>query len=250
MLGAAILLGLLAVLAIWDIWGPQSAFFAPLITGTLTGLLLGDPVTGLQVAGTLQLMWLGLIAVGAAMPPDIIVGGIIGTAFAIITGKGVSAGIAVGVPAAVIGQLMQNLSMTVLALVMHKADQYAAAGDLRRIQMAHLSGYLIYGLSRFLPVFLAVYLGAGPVESLLNAIPPWVIDGLTVAGKVVPALGFGLLLSLMINKRLWPFFALGFVLSSILKVPTLLVGVLAVALGVLYLQLFPKGSGDRSTEGD
>mgnify|MGYP000895680349 CR=1 FL=1 len=245
MLGAAIVLGLLAVLAIWDLWGPQSSLFAPLITGALTGVILGDPATGLAVAGTLQLMWLGLVSIGAAMPPDTITGAIVGTAFAIITGQGVSAGIAVGLPAAVIGQMMQNLSMTVLSLWMHRADRYAEQGDIRAVELCHLSGMLVYALSRFLPVFLAVYLGAGPVERLLNSIPAWVIDGLTVSGKVVPALGFGLLLSLMVNKRLWPFFAIGFVLASIVKVPTLLVGILAVAIGIVYIQLTPRESGSQ-----
>lgn len=237
MLIPAILLGLLAVIAIWDLWGPQSAFWQPLVTGTITGIILGDVNTGLTVAASLQLMWLGLVSVGAAMPPDIIVGAIVGTAFAIITGKGVAAGIAVGMPAAVIGQIMQNLAMTLLSLLMHKADVYAEKADTRAIQLCHLSGYLIYGLSRFIPVFLAVYLGAGPVEKLLNSIPGWINDGLNTAGHVVPALGLGLLIHLMINKKLWPFFILGFVLASTTQMPTLLVGVLAAALGFLYIHL-------------
>ncbi|MEN8687222.1 MAG: PTS sugar transporter subunit IIC, partial [Desulfuromonadales bacterium] len=42
----------------------------PLVAGPLTGWVLGDPLTGLEVGMLLELLWLGRLPVGAAIPPD------------------------------------------------------------------------------------------------------------------------------------------------------------------------------------
>jgi PTS system mannose-specific IIC component len=48
----------------------QSMVCRPLVAATLTGWLLGIPLDGLQVGILLELLWLGRLPVGAAIPPD------------------------------------------------------------------------------------------------------------------------------------------------------------------------------------
>ena len=42
----------------------------PVIVGTITGLIMGDLPTALTIAGTFQLMMLGVAALGGASPPN------------------------------------------------------------------------------------------------------------------------------------------------------------------------------------
>src|SRR5210317_613945 len=42
----------------------------PLVAGPLTGWVLGSPLVGLEVGMLLELLWLGRLPVGAAIPPD------------------------------------------------------------------------------------------------------------------------------------------------------------------------------------
>ena len=52
----------------------------PLVLGPLVGLVLGDISQGIIIGATLELIFMGNIKVGAAIPPDVITGGVLGTA--------------------------------------------------------------------------------------------------------------------------------------------------------------------------
>ena len=69
---------------------------------------MGDLATGLAVGATLQLMVLGVGTYGGSSMPDYITGAIIGTAFAVTSGKGIEFGIGLAVP---VGLLMVNLDV-------------------------------------------------------------------------------------------------------------------------------------------
>lgn len=73
-----------------------------LIVGTITGLVMGDLTTGLAVGATLQLMGLGIQAYGGASVPDYMTASIVGTVFAITSGRGVEFGIGLAVPVALL----------------------------------------------------------------------------------------------------------------------------------------------------
>jgi len=69
----------------------------PAIAGMISGMIMGDLKTGLMVGGTLQLMRLGIAAFGGASVPDYFTGAVLGTAFAVISGKGAEYGIGLAV---------------------------------------------------------------------------------------------------------------------------------------------------------
>ena len=104
MLGQAIALGLVSALGRLDgrILG-ISMFDRPIVTATLAGLILGDPVKGVMIGAALELIYIGAIAIGAASPPDIVTGSILATSFAIISGQSTEAALALSVPIAMFG---------------------------------------------------------------------------------------------------------------------------------------------------
>ena len=52
------------------------------------------------------------------------------------------------------------------------------------------------------------------MDTMVNAIPEVITDGLTVAGNLLSALGFSMLLSTMLSKKLFPYFLFGFLVVA------------------------------------
>ncbi len=56
---------------------------------------------------------------------------------------------------------------------------------------------------------------------LVEMIPPVLLTGLSVAGKMLPAIGFAMILSVMAKKELIPFVLLGYVCAAYLQLPVI-----------------------------
>lgn len=236
MLIKAILLGIWAGLCMIDGKGLHLGFQKPLLAGAGAALITGDIVTGIIIAATLELLWLGTNNVGAYTPPDIIAGSVIGVAIGVLSGGGVAAGVAVAVPAAVLVQQFNVLAYTANISLAHRADSIAEKGDLdtKKIGYLQLTGALFMFLSRAIPVFIAVYLGSTAVNKVLEFIPESVISGISVAAGLLPAVGFAMLLRLMIRKNSWVFLIIGFALVSYLNIPTIGVALIGIVIAYFY----------------
>lgn len=234
MLVQAILIALWTAVCTFDLFTFQISLWRPLVAGSVTGLILGDFTQGLIISATLELMWLGVAGIGAYVPPDVVTGSILGTAIGILTGEQVVASVAIAVPVAVMVQQLDVLARTIAVYFTHKADNAALDGDFDKAGKYHLRCLPLFLLTRAIPVFLAVYFGAGHVTKIFEAVPEIILNGLRVSGGILPALGFGLLLSLMLNKKLWIFLMLGFVLSVYMKIPTIGLAMVGIVFAVLY----------------
>ena len=67
------------------------------------------------------------------------------------------------------------------------------------------------------------------MQGVLDSIPEFIITGLGAAAGLLPALGFAMLMKMVIKKELIPFFFIGFVLSSFLNMPVLGIAILGVS---------------------
>ncbi len=230
----AILVGLVALFGYLEVVFGNSMIQRPIVMGPLVGLVLGDFKTGLEVGASLELAFMGSVAIGAALPPEITAGGLLGTAFAISTGNGTEAALALSLPIATISLLITNaFFLTIRAYLLHKSDSYAVNGNVKGVNRMHIISSLSW------PIFMAVlmagsfYVGGPTVQAIFEMIPDFVNDVLSVATGILPALGFALLASMLINKKVAPFFLLGFVLSAYLEMPILgitLIGIIIVML--------------------
>jgi len=63
----------------------------------------------------------------------------------------------------------------------------------------------------------------------------WISQGLAIAGKGLPVVGFALLLTYMDMKKYWPFMAVGYVLFAYMGVNTIGLAIAGAAFGALYL---------------
>jgi fructoselysine and glucoselysine-specific PTS system IID component len=216
----------------------------PLVLGPLVGLALGDVTQGVMIGATLELIFMGNIKVGAAIPPDVITGGVLGTAFAILSGKGPAIALAIAVPVSILAELVISGLFVFRAVLNKKFSQYAEDGNYKAIQRLHIFSGLLKPLLMGTIILLTLNLGAPAIKSLLDGIPPWVQTGLQVAGNMLPALGFALLLNLMFNKKMAPYFFLGFMLAAYLKLPVIAIGGFGLIIALLVTQVQEKPPAD------
>ncbi len=222
----------------------------PLVLGPLVGLVLGDITQGIIIGGTLELIFMGNIKVGAAIPPDVITGGVLGAAFAILSGKGPAIALAIAVPVSILAEMVISGLFVFRSVLNKKFAQYADEGEYKKIQYLHVLSGLLKPLLMGIIVWLALQLGASAMKSFLDMIPAWVQSGLQVAGNMLPALGFALLMNLMFNKNVAPYFFLGFILAAYLKLPVIAIGGIGVIIALIVTQNTPKASTDDDDDGD
>src|ERR1700712_3868671 len=162
----------------------------PLVLGPLVGLVLGDLTQGVIIGATLELIFMGNIKVGAAIPPDVITGGVLGTAFAILSGKGAAVALAIAIPVSILAEMVISGLFVARALLNKRFKKHADNGDYKSFQRLHIASGLMRPLLMGIIIMLALVLGAGAIKSFLEMIPTWVQTGLQVAGNMLPALGF------------------------------------------------------------
>lgn len=216
-----ILLTLYAGYQIWDELHIYSSAGSAVFAGFFTGLVMGDMTTGLLIGGAMQLTILGVGTFGGASRIDANSGTILATAFSIAVGMDPQQAIAaLAVPVASLMIQLDVLARFANTFFAHRIDANIENHDYKAIERNYLLGNLPWMLSRALPVFLALSFGSGVVESIvdiLNNQLAWLGTGLTVAGAVLPAVGFAILLRYLPVKKHFPYLILGFVITTILS---------------------------------
>lgn len=103
----------------------ECQFHRPLVACTLVGLVLGDMTTGIILGGTLEMLALGWMNVGAAMAPDAALASVISAILVIVGHQSIGAGIAIAVPLAAAGQVLTIFVRTITVFFQHLADKFA-----------------------------------------------------------------------------------------------------------------------------
>lgn len=198
----AILLGLVAMIGNAEYLFGTCLLSRPIVMGTLTGIVLGDIPTGVSLGATLELAFMGAFSIGASIPPEMISGTVLGTAFTITTGAGPETALTVGLPVASLVLIAKNIGMVfILPPFVHKADDYAKQGNMRGVALMH---------------FLGGFFGVNLI--------------------------IGLLLKMIMNKGLACFFLLGFALSVYLEIPTTGIAIFGAIIAIVLTQLKSNAS--------
>jgi fructoselysine and glucoselysine-specific PTS system IIC component len=244
----ALLVFLVACVGYLNSFFASSLLSRPIVMGALTGLVLGDASLGIMTGATLELVWLGAIAIGASNPPDMVSGSVLGTAYVLTTGSDVAQAVALAVPISLLMSMLWNLlMMTFVPLCANKADRYADECNARGIEAMH---YLAtFGQTIVLAAVTAVgfFVGSSAIEALVNSIPQAITSGLDYAMGIIPALGFAMLARMIMNKRTACFLFMGFLLVAYGNLNV--VGVTAIAAVVAAALVFNRSDdGTKAVE--
>lgn len=254
MLVQSILIGLIAAFGAFD-WQLGTLYaFRPIVLCPLVGLVLGDLQTGLAIGASLELLFMGSISIGAYVPPNETVGGVLACAFAISLGESTEAAIALAMPIAVPTLSLKNIMRVIDPFFVDMADKFAAQGNVKGIYAIHfLLGNALGCVLYFILCSTAFYLGVDAVKGLLDMIPQFAIDGFGIAANILPAMGFAMLGRLVLTKQVMPYFFLGFLITSYAGIPVLGVAILAIIIAIEKFDLLKMGGAAEpalAAEGD
>ena len=214
----------------------EAQFHRPLVACTLVGLVLGDVTTGIILGGTLEMLALGWMNVGAAMAPDAALASVVSAILVIIGHQSIGAGIALAVPLAAAGQVLTIFVRTITVFFQHLADKFAMQGSAFGIEMCHLGGLLLQGIRVAVPAALvALVAGTDTVNAMLNSIPEVITRGLQVSGGFIVVVGYAMVINMMNAKSLMPYFFLGFLLAVFTDIN--LIGFGAIGLICAYFHI-------------
>lgn len=220
----------------------------PLIACTIVGLILGDVTTGVILGGTLELIALGWMNIGAAQSPDSALASVIATILVVVGQQDIQAGIAIALPVAAAGQVLTVIARTITVAFQHAADKEAEKANFNKIILLHFSALFVQALRVAIPAtIVAAFVSAEMVTSMLNAIPDVVTGGLAVAGGFIVVVGYAMVLNMMSVKYLMPFFFLGFVIAGYLEFSLLAFGVIGFIIALIYVQLNPNFQKSQTT---
>lgn len=196
---------------------------SPIFAGFITGLIMGNMEVGLLIGASLQLVVLGVGTFGGASRIDATSGAVLATAFSISQGLDPEIAIStIGVPVAGLLVYTDILGRFTTTFFAHRVDAAIERFDYAGIERNYLLGAIPWALSRALPVFLALAFGGGLVETLVTTIElpeyKWIAAGLTLAARMLPGLGFAILLHYLPLKRNLHYLAFGFALTAMLTV--------------------------------
>lgn len=158
----------------------QSMLSRPIVTAPLTGWLLGDAVTGLQVGAMVELLWLGRLPVGAAIPPDDTQVAVASTVLAVTVGATLGLyglpiailSVLAAMPLGKVGQVFDRWARHRNGRLLQKAQDALAEGRYRSVERIHL-----WGLGHFACASLATFVvivAAGTL--LLHRLAPLLIN--------------------------------------------------------------------------
>lgn len=167
--GDYLLAGLVAMLTGLDrVALVQVMLSRPLVAGTLTGWVLGKPLIGMEVGMLLELLWLGRLPVGAAIPPDDTQVAVGATVLALSVGPSldlsgmpqVILAVLIAIPLGKFGQVFDRLARHVNGRLAVSGHTALMAGSVSGLERNHLFGLASFALASLSTALIIVLVGS------------------------------------------------------------------------------------------
>ena len=217
------------------------AFFTlyrPLVAGFFVGLILGDPAQGTLIGAAINIPYLGFISAGGNLPADAAFAGWVGTTIALAGGLDPTKAIPIAFGLGLLGTIIFYGRMAIDSVFAHWADARAEKADIAGVALMNwLPGQALLLVMSFVPVYLFALNGPAYVQDALNRLPIWTVNGLVIAGGVLPAIGIALNMRFIFRGSAIPYFFIGFILWTAAGGSMSLVVIAALGLALAYLHL-------------
>lgn len=229
--------------------GTTGSFYClgrPLVAGMIVGLAFGDVTSGILCGVAVQAVFIANLSTGGATNSEITYASYGGIGLAMASTKDPALAVTLSVLVGnTFGLVFYNLRMAGYSFFNNKALEAAERGDGKGITTWHIVvPQICTFLLRFIPVFAAITLGQGAVDYIANNSPEIVTHTISVLGGVLPALGIGMLMNIVIKDKLQlVFFFFGFVLLAFGGLDTIPVVFIAAVVAYLYYLISEKASG-------
>lgn len=212
----------------------------PYMLSWILGAVLGDWRTGLIVGALVTTLNMAPVVIGAVHTMSLWDAAVLMVALVVGEGMDMEIAFAIAAPMAVLGNALVNLQAVILydGIADNLALRAVRKGDLKALVRAQsVIRYLLSFVWLFVWYFILVYFGTRAADTLVNAMPGWLVSGFAAGGKLLPAVGFGLFLAAMGKKKFIPFFIIGAYLALYFGLSTVAIAVMAGAVGFIYIGL-------------
>ena len=221
-------------------WLGQQMIARPIWLCTLVGLLLGNLQQGIIIGGSLELIWAGVVQVGAT-PTEVVTGSTDACGLALLNNLSVAEAVTIAIPVGLLATLIGTLNSTITIMLWSPmANRAVEECDSKKIWWLGLAGCATQAVMYGIAVFLAVAAGSAAVNAVIDAIPDKVRQGLANASKILPAVGIGVLLQFSFDMKFVGFFVLGFILPTYMGFGSVAVAIAGVACALIYFFLKPN----------
>ena len=212
----------------------------PLVLGGIFGFIFGDVYTGLLVGALVQLLWIGVVPMGAYIPADYsVIGGITIILTEILLQQSKTSlevamvlALSVAIPAGFIsGRLdiaVRNLNSHLAKNIYKVVDNYGLSG----ITWINLAGLI----PSFLRNFIVYLIWLGPVNLLLikiiNKISLPLEEAMQIIFWLLPALSFAVLLDIIFKDKVHWWVIGSYVIAGVLLIfwPKVIMLVLVISI--------------------
>lgn len=196
----------------------------PVVAAPLTGLVLGDTASGLLIGALLELLWLGRLPMGAAIPPDDTQISIASTFLAIEIGGSVSTPepalilltILVAMPLGKVGVPLDQWARRRNGRLCQEVLEEFSTDGFVSTESAHLKGVLSFAASSILTFLIVVTGGWAILNSLQTMILPLLREVDYLVFMVFPLVGMSHLLANLNVNRTLTLFGSSFLMSYLL----------------------------------
>ena len=183
-------------------WG-QIMVSRPIVCGPIIGLLLGDLKTGLIIGALLELIWINVISVGAAIPPDATIVAVTCVTLIMLTERTLTLGnnfqgsyrmvvLALTMPLGEIFKRIDIKQRKLNARFVHYLYREIIKGNLKALEKVNYFSLFLFFLKGFLFSLVAVSVGVYVLPRLFSYLPYGTLVGLNFAYRLMPALGLAI----------------------------------------------------------
>ncbi|MBE6082184.1 MULTISPECIES: PTS mannose/fructose/sorbose/N-acetylgalactosamine transporter subunit IIC [Tissierellales] len=214
--------------------------FSPLMTGLVVGLVMGDVPTAMIATASIQLIYMGMIAPGGAMPSEPAVATAIAVPVAILGGLKPTEAIAVAVPVGLLGSYLYQFRFFLNTFITRLTDKYAAQLNDKGLNFSIIILPTIISFALFTPaMFIALYYGTPVIAKFTATLSGGrIFHILDVIGGGLAALGIALILQVIGKKKYLVFFLLAYFVSVMLqplKINTVTFAIIGTIVAYLYI---------------
>lgn len=217
-----LLIAIVAIIAGLDLWLEALFIFRPIIVAPVVGLILGDLRLGIICGGFAELVFASLTPAGGVQPPNPPLAAIMTVVLAKTTGAEPTSAVALSLPFSVLMQYIILGFYTSFTVFVSKFNKYSEEADIKSFEKLTLALMAIVCIAYGLVAFLCSYAAQEQISNFVASMPEWLIHGFEVAGGILPAIGFGILLKHLFQVKYLPYLLIGFLVVSYIEISNLL----------------------------
>lgn len=199
----------------------QTMASRPLVASTLAGGLLGNLSMGMLCGTLLELLWLMDLPVGASLPPDETLAGVLASAFAVSApvswpvGTRVALGLLLALPFGYAGRALEGWvrrwNRDLLATARERVE------DGRSVLPPHLLGGLRFFVVGSVAAGGGSLLGARLVEEFSGRLPEFALEALSWTALALPVIGIAAVVAALPSLRQRTLFGAAFIAGVLLE---------------------------------